>query len=116
MAFSVRFPQDFDVEKVIADKHSRLFSRGLDESHFDMVAAHFAATLRDLQVKPDLIDKAIAVLAPLRPIFQRGARIHQRIKAKKKKTIIRLALVAAAIAIVAIIIIIIAITVSRQES
>mmetsp|Transcript_33740 Transcript_33740/g.107831 ORF Transcript_33740/g.107831 Transcript_33740/m.107831 type:complete len:130 (-) Transcript_33740:668-1057(-) len=66
-------PPDFDAAKIIETKHSHLFARGLNETHFDMVAAHFAATLRDLQVKPDLIDKAIGVLAPLRPIFERGA-------------------------------------------
>jgi len=38
-------PPDFDAAKIIETKHSHLFARGLNETHFDMVAAHFAATL-----------------------------------------------------------------------
>lgn len=72
LAFT-KIPEDVQVDKLMLEKHDRLFKMGLDETHFDMVAGHLVATLQALQVKSDLIDEAVAIVGPLRPIFQQGA-------------------------------------------
>ena len=67
-------PEDVDVPKFILEKHQKLFSIGLNESHFDMVAGHLVATLQELQVRTALIDEIIATIAPLRSVFEQGAK------------------------------------------
>jgi hemoglobin len=71
LAFT-EIPADVDVPDIIYKKHYRLFARGLDGSHFDLVAGHFIATLQHLSVAQPLIDEAVGVIAPLRPIFEAG--------------------------------------------
>jgi hemoglobin len=66
-------PDDLDVAALMRDKHSKLFEDGLNETHFDKVAGHLVAALQDLGVSQDLIDEAIAVICPLRPVFEQGA-------------------------------------------
>ena len=66
-------PEGMDIAELIAVKHAHLFEKGLNEEHFDAVAGHFVATLQELGVQPDMIDEAVSVIAPLRPMFVEGA-------------------------------------------
>lgn len=68
-----KIPDDFDVGAFLSEKHAKLFERGLSELHFDAVATHFVATLESLGVEQNLINEAVSVIAPLRPIFEKGA-------------------------------------------
>ena len=58
---------------LIREKHAKLFDQGLNERHFDKVAAHFVATLKYLGNQEDLINEAAGVILPLRPVFHQGA-------------------------------------------
>lgn len=66
--------EDMDVAAIMLEKHASLFSRGLNETHFDKVAVHFVETLQSLGIEQTLIDKAVAVIGPLRPVFEQGAK------------------------------------------
>mmetsp|Transcript_238 Transcript_238/g.636 ORF Transcript_238/g.636 Transcript_238/m.636 type:complete len:354 (-) Transcript_238:1726-2787(-) len=68
-----KIPDSLDVGKFMFEKHEKLFLMGLSEMHFDGVAGHFIATLNSMGVEQKLIDEAVAVIAPLRPIFEQGA-------------------------------------------
>jgi hemoglobin len=69
-------PKDLDVAGMMKDKHKRLFAMGLNETHFDSVAGHLVATLKGLQVADALVDEVVAVVAPLRPVFENGKKEH----------------------------------------
>ncbi len=45
------------------DAHARLVSDGLAQKHFDTVAGHLIATLREFKIPDSLIDETIAVVA-----------------------------------------------------
>jgi len=61
--------------------HTRLFrDLYMDETHFDKVAGCFVRSLQTFQVDQSLIDEAVSLLAPLRPVFARGAEIARREK------------------------------------
>jgi hemoglobin len=62
-------PDDLDVPKLILEKHSRLFSKGLNVTHFDKVAGHLFATLKELGVEQSLINECLAAVGPLRHVF-----------------------------------------------
>jgi len=47
---------------------------GLNETHFDMVAGHLVDSMNALRVSKNLIDEAVAVIAPLRVVFEEGAK------------------------------------------
>lgn len=68
IAFS-ELSKGWDIAEFIADKHARLFEKGVNGKHFDIVIGHFVGALQELGVQPDTIDQAVGVLAPLRPIF-----------------------------------------------
>ena len=74
LAFEHDEIQTTELARVIQDKHNRLFALGLDETHFDMVAAHFEASLDDLGVDPALVKQAMERILPLRTAFFQGAR------------------------------------------
>ena len=67
-------PPDLDVPGLLKIKHAALFDKGLNEKHFDVVAKHFIGALTFLDIEQALIDEAVAVVAPLRPVFEEGAR------------------------------------------
>jgi hemoglobin len=73
LAFTT-IPDDYDVAAMIAKKHLRLFDRGLNETHFDLVAGHLVASLEHLGVAKSVIDEVVAVVGPLRGVFEEGAR------------------------------------------
>lgn len=73
MAFT-HIPDDVDVPALIRDKHKQLFlEKGLNETHFDKVAGHFAGACQSLGVDQEVIDEAVGVIAPLRSIFEQEA-------------------------------------------
>lgn len=63
--------------KHIRRAHSRLFDKGLNEKHFDTVAAHLVATLKDMRVDPKLVNEVSAVIGPLRPAFYAAGKKNQ---------------------------------------
>jgi len=74
IAFGV-IPEDLDVPKLMVEKHKRLFvEKQLNESHFDKVAEHFVGACHHLDVAPVLIDEAVAVIGPLRSVFEDAAK------------------------------------------
>jgi hemoglobin len=46
--------------------HAPLIERGLNDSHFDAVAAHLESTLRELSVPDELIREALAIVGGTR--------------------------------------------------
>lgn len=52
--------------KDMREAHAPLVEKGLDDSHFDAVAGHLDATLRELGVADDLIGEAMAIAAGTR--------------------------------------------------
>lgn len=74
-----KVPAELDVQKLVLDKHKRLFDMGLDVLHFDIMMDHLKKTFLELNVDQDLIDHAESVLAPMRGVFEQGAsRARQR--------------------------------------
>jgi hemoglobin len=72
-----QIPDDLDVPKLLTERHMRLFlTKGLNETHFDRVAEHFVGACKHLGVHPDLIDEAVGVIGPLRPVFEEGAKLY----------------------------------------
>jgi hemoglobin len=67
-------PKDLDMGRILSGTHARLFDMGLNETHFDSVAGHLVASLKNLEVQDKMINEVVAVLAPLRPVFENGAK------------------------------------------
>jgi truncated hemoglobin YjbI len=66
-------PHDLDVPKHLDERHRKLFEQGLDETHFDTVAQHFVGACHHLGVGQELVDEAVAIILPLRAVFEQGA-------------------------------------------
>lgn len=65
---------DLDVPKYLRDKHMKMFTTmGLNETHFDKVAEFFVASCVELNVKQELINEAVAIIGPLRVVFEEAA-------------------------------------------
>jgi hemoglobin len=73
LAFTV-IPADMDVGAIIEKSHGRLFDMGLNEKHFDVIASNLVETMQELGVSSNVIDDAVAVVAPLRGIFEEQAK------------------------------------------
>ncbi len=52
--------------KDLREAHAPLVEKGLDDSHFDAVAGHLDATLRELGVADDLIDEVMTIAGSTR--------------------------------------------------
>lgn len=65
--------------------HSRLFEIGLNETHFDMVAGHLVTSMKELAIPEDLINDVVAVVVPLREVFEDEAKKQVERASKKKK-------------------------------
>ena len=46
--------------------HAHLVKKGLNDSHFDAVAGHLVATLKELKVADNLIEGVVAIVEPTR--------------------------------------------------
>lgn len=67
-------PESLNVPEMLIQKHRRLFEeKGLNGTHFDLVAGHFIATLDSLGIQQELIDEAVGIVAPLRGAFEEGS-------------------------------------------
>ena len=73
LAFTA-IPDDVNVAQLLAEKHERLFAKGLNETHFDLVAGHLVASLEHLQVAKPLIEEVVSVVGPLRSVFEENAK------------------------------------------
>ena len=79
LAFT-KIPDSIDVPLYLLQKHERLFQElGLNELHFDKVAFHLVETLKSMGVPKKISDEVIAIVGPLRAVFQSGAEL---VKAK----------------------------------
>mmetsp|Transcript_38874 Transcript_38874/g.57199 ORF Transcript_38874/g.57199 Transcript_38874/m.57199 type:complete len:318 (+) Transcript_38874:27-980(+) len=79
-----KIPEDLDVAGLMLAKHQMLFDeKGLNETHFDMVAGHLVGALAGLDVPKDLIDEVVGVVGPLRPVFEKGAELALAKKSKE---------------------------------
>lgn len=76
-------PEDLDVPKLIAEKHAKLFAKGLNETHFDLVAGHLVATLEHLGVGKTEIGEVVSIVGPLREVFKSNAQ-----KAEERKEVL----------------------------
>lgn len=65
MAWAFGGPSEYK-HRDLRTAHARLVDRGLTDAHFDAVASHLAATLRELDVAPELVEEALAIIAPTR--------------------------------------------------
>ena len=54
---------------IFAAHKNLMLEKGLDERHFDCVAENLVATLRELRVAKDVVDDVVAVVSPLRELF-----------------------------------------------
>ena len=57
-------------EETIRTTHTRLFSMGLSEVHFDIFVNHLSQTLKDRGFGDAIIEEVTAVVAPLREVFR----------------------------------------------
>jgi hemoglobin len=73
LAFT-EIPKSTDVIGMLEKAHGRLFDMGLSEKHFDLVVGNLVATLQELSVAPNVIDDAIAIVGPLRVVFEDQAK------------------------------------------
>jgi hemoglobin len=78
-------PEDVNVPEIILIKHSRLFCMGLNETHFDKVAGHLVASLEGLQLRNDYIDEIVAIVVPLRAVFEQGAKEYRENNEEENK-------------------------------
>jgi truncated hemoglobin YjbI len=96
-------PDNFDVRKLILNRHQRLFDDGLDESYFDVVMEHFTKTLKDMEVDADVIDDASQVIMPLRAFFEQGAQeAKERKQAQARQRFVHQATVSLVVGILAV--------------
>ena len=54
----------------IKDAHSNSIAKGLNGYHFDCVAENLGTSLTALAVPQDIIDQILAIVGPLRTIFE----------------------------------------------
>lgn len=75
-------PEEEDLLDFMLKTHTRLFRElGLDATHFDQVAGCFVQGLQTFQIAQGLIDECVAILVPLRVVFEYGAEVAAREKA-----------------------------------
>ena len=73
MAFT-QIPKEVNAADKITQAHMRLFvEKGLNADHFDLVAGHLVAALKQLKVPDDLVDEVVGIVGPLRGVFEEAA-------------------------------------------
>jgi len=101
IAFS-HVPEAVDVNELILKKHARFFDIGMNCQHFDRVIQHFESSLRELGIAHEIVQEALDMLLPLRPVFEQGveeAAARQRV-ARRNRYISTAAVTAIASAVV----------------
>lgn len=79
-------PKEFDVHHLIIVRHQKLFDDGLTELEFDLVMGHFESTLKEMKQQGVLLDESVieeslAVVRPLRKVFEEGAQMARNRRA-----------------------------------
>lgn len=65
MTWAFGGPQEYRGRDLRA-AHAKLVQRGLTDAHFDAVARHLEDTLQELEVAPELIQKALGIVGSTR--------------------------------------------------
>ncbi|CAB9510795.1 truncated hemoglobin GlbN [Seminavis robusta] len=74
-------PEEEDLLDFMLRTHTRLFRElGLGPTHFDMVASCFVQGLQTFGVDKEIVDECVAILVPLRIVFEYGEKVAQREK------------------------------------
>lgn len=76
MAFT-KIPKGVSIESSIRGHHQHLFQQGLNETHFDSVAVHLVEAMKAHALTEAQINEAVGIVAPLRDIFEQGAKEEQ---------------------------------------
>lgn len=72
-------PSDDELCDFMIRTHTHLFrDRGLNEQHYDIAAECFAMGLQTMQVDQSMIDECMAILGPMRDVFEYGNKIAQQ--------------------------------------
>ncbi len=58
-------PEDY-TGKDMREAHALLVEQGLNDSHFDAVAGHLEATLKEMEIADDLIDEVMTIATSTR--------------------------------------------------
>ena len=74
-----KIPEYSSMRTMINSHHRHLFAQGLDESHFDLYIQHLAASMSTCNLSQEHIEEALAIVAPLRKIFEGGAKEAARV-------------------------------------
>ena len=81
-------PDADDFRDYMLATHTRLFrDLGLNETHFDKVALCFVQGLQTMHIDQSVIDECVAILVPLRSIFEYGSKIAAQEKTMTKEEI-----------------------------
>lgn len=63
-------PADFDYKAFIMERHYKLFDKGVNEKHFDLMVKYLNEALATLSVDPELVGGVNDRLAPFRDVFE----------------------------------------------
>lgn len=75
MIFIHGLPEDNSpMEHDLIERIGRLFDLGMDEQHFDQIKGHTVLVLQSMSINRLTIVEVVRTLAPLRVIFENGAR------------------------------------------
>lgn len=80
MAFAYKVPQGETLHRRLFKAHKRLFAKGLNEFHYDKVAGHLVASLKELLVDRSVIQDVISVLLPFRELFEEDSETRKKVK------------------------------------
>ncbi len=77
LAYALGGPVKYE-GKDLRKAHQHLVEKGLNDSHFNAVAGHLLATLKELNVPDDLIDEVMTTVASTRDDVLNRSPISQR--------------------------------------
>ncbi|GAB4110132.1 MAG: group 1 truncated hemoglobin [Phycisphaeraceae bacterium] len=77
LAYALGGPVKYE-GKDLREAHRHLVEKGLNDSHFNAVAGHLLATLKELNVPDDLIDEVMATVASTRDDVLNRSPMSQR--------------------------------------
>lgn len=63
-------PADFDYKWFLMERHYKLFDKGVDEKHFDLMAKYLNEALATANLDSELVGGVSAHLAPFRDVFE----------------------------------------------
>jgi hemoglobin len=66
MAWALGGPSEYKGRDLTAAHAKLVQTKGLSDAHFDAVAGHLAASLRELGVAPDLIEESLRIVGSTR--------------------------------------------------